>query len=193
MGPIPAVTAVGLAMLAVTAADTYADPDRDVGVVSDALVGGAGLARPDARLQHGCQLVTGASNRVTLDAAAVPGSVQVGLRRDGGAPVLVPPSRRDGFDYSGPAEGLRLYGANAPLRPDDLLIVGYRRWSDPPPPCPAPLVLDSSTGVCDCDPDACAACGQDVCDATCACTCDRSQAARCERTQRWDPASCACL
>ncbi|MEE2902783.1 MAG: hypothetical protein VYC39_10655 [Myxococcota bacterium] len=156
---------------------------------------------PGASLQQIIDAVTGAASEYMLSETPISSTIKVGITPVGTTTTtIVPRSKEQGFDYDPVSNTIFFRGTTYRPAVGDSVTVSYRLY-DPAPAnvsCNPPLVLNTSTGQCECPTDCgVGSCGQGlICNrdpSICACECAPDCGGTCSGATTCDVASCSCV
>ncbi len=185
------------------------DPANEPGVGYVEVVNATGGAfyspcvnNPGAALQAIVDAVAGAASQFQLTGAPISSTIKVGVVRIGtggnGSTDVVPRDKDNGFDYDPVSNSVFFRGATFRPNQNDLVVVSYRVWLPPMPPCGGACapnqMCDPQLGVCTCDQGQCTAnCGPlQTCDANCNCACASDCNGQCTGNTVCNSNTCAC-
>jgi hypothetical protein len=157
---------------------------------------------PGNALQAIVDAVTGAASQFQLSGNPISSTIKVGVIRVGaggnGTTDIAPRDKDDGFDYDPVSNSIFFRGFTYRPNQDDVVIVSYRLWLPPIPPCGGPCapgqLCDPQLGICTCDQALCTQnCGPlETCDASCNCACAPDCNGQCAGGEVCNATTCAC-
>jgi hypothetical protein len=160
------------------------------------------LDNPGAALQAIVDAVAGAASQFQLTGSPISSTIKVGVVRIGsggnGITEIVPRDKDDGFDYDPASNSIFFRGATFRPNQDDLVVVSYREWLPPNPPCGGACApnqtCDPMLGVCTCDQAICnTSCGPlENCNPDCTCDCAPDCNGQCTGNTVCNSNTCAC-
>jgi hypothetical protein len=157
---------------------------------------------PGPALQAIVDAISGAASQYQLTGAPISATLKVGVINIGtggnGSTDIVPRDKDNGFDYDPASNSIFFRGSTYRPQTNDLVVVSYRVWEPPNPPCGGACLpnqtCDPNLDVCVCDAAICnTSCGpNETCNADCSCSCAPDCNSNCGGNTTCNSTTCEC-